>query len=468
MNTDQSPMHKRTRNTQRAQSITDDTSSDSSHDTTTVDTREALVPRGQSSSIVDADGDGSYAAKRRIPSTGEPSSSSVRAKRKVTVVGLPEVKTRTRKQKEPERSRYASEEVTDEIGGQCHRFFFTWNNYPSDWEDRIEDVFETKKQRSTEAFFTYICGAPEVGEKGTPHIQGYMELSGKAKTATVHNKVRPFGLYLGLGYANGSGMENRTYCKGPYSKDGKVKPINDEFIELGRLTNQGQRTDFQLMRDAVNNGADIQEVIQLASNPQVMSSGLKMITYRRAVRRPPPKVIVFYGVSGSGKTHNAIAALEEAGYDYWVSSFSKGSIFFNGYEGQKAVIFDDIREDTFSFNRLLTLLDGTPQKVDIKGGCVNWVPEIVYITSPFHPKELFENNRKQDNVMQLIRRIDIICEFDTPHVSVKLPKVISWKDAHRILEEDVPETCSFNDLKYMKKHERRNVSLSSDEIEETD
>lgn len=59
---------------------------------------------------------------------------------------------------------------------QAKRWVFTWNNYPSQWMEQVEHILP----RLAKWIFTQ-----EVGESGTPHIQGFIE--GKTK-------LRPFGL----------------------------------------------------------------------------------------------------------------------------------------------------------------------------------------------------------------------------------------------------------------------------------
>lgn len=78
---------------------------------------------------------------------------------------------------------------------------FTWNNYPPLWQDMILAASHIDK---------YIFGK-EVGENGTPHIQGYIEFSKKVRPITavgieaIHWEKR-----------RGTSQEAITYC----AKDG--------------------------------------------------------------------------------------------------------------------------------------------------------------------------------------------------------------------------------------------------------
>jgi len=56
-------------------------------------------------------------------------------------------------------------------------------------------------------------------------------------------------------------------------------------------------------------------------------------------------------------------------------------------------------------------LDRYPMRVPVKGGFVNWVPENIYITSSNHPDSTYTDEKIQEDIQQLIRRIDIIQQF---------------------------------------------------------
>lgn len=95
----------------------------------------------------------------------------------------------------------------DKRVSQAKRWVFTWNNYPEDWENKIRTSFGSSGSK------IWIAGK-EVGEKGTPHIQGYVELNKKSRPFTVFPFL-PLGIYWKA--ARGSREENYGYC----SKDGE-------------------------------------------------------------------------------------------------------------------------------------------------------------------------------------------------------------------------------------------------------
>lgn len=88
------------------------------------------------------------------------------------------------------------------------RWIFTWNNYPNNWFDLIGPSSANSSKISE-----FIYGQ-EVGESGTPHIQGYFE---------VDEKIRPTSLkwpvQIHFEKCLGTRADNIKYC----SKDGKFQ-----------------------------------------------------------------------------------------------------------------------------------------------------------------------------------------------------------------------------------------------------
>ena len=57
-----------------------------------------------------------------------------------------------------------------------YNWFLTWNNYPEGWKDILGGIGGLK---------SYCC-QPEVGEDGTPHIQGVLVFRNQKLFSTLH------------------------------------------------------------------------------------------------------------------------------------------------------------------------------------------------------------------------------------------------------------------------------------------
>lgn len=144
--------------------------------------------------------------------------------------------------------------------------------------------------------------------------------------------------------------------------------------------------------------------------------------------KPVPKVFWFWGPTGSGKTRAAVAISD----DYWISGSDLR--WFQGYHNQKVAILDDLRVASCSFQFLLRLLDRYKLQVEIKGASVWWNPEIIVITCPVTPKELYTNHvtgEVWDNEDQLERRITRQVEFPTAD-----DEHLKYEDMINSIEED--------------------------------
>lgn len=121
-------------------------------------------------------------------------------------------------------------------------------------------------------------------------------------------------------------------------------------------------------------------------------------------------VFWYWGPPGSGKSYSAAVAFPQA----WISSPGKLD-WFDGYHGQEAVIFDDLRAPDINFNYLLRLLDNITMKVPVKGGFVLWYPKLIIITCPRLPEQEFVNHETgcvYEDIGQLTRRVTGTVRFD--------------------------------------------------------
>ena len=137
---------------------------------------------------------------------------------------------------------------------------------------------------------------------------------------------------------------------------------------------------------------------------------MKMVQeYFRLAKPPQPvkrTVYWFYGLSGSGKTREAI---DLANGDYYISM--RNLKWWDGYYGQKYVIIDDFRGDFCTFHELLRILDRYPYRVEMKGTSMWIQPSTTHIiiTSCYHPEKVYDT---REDIQQLLRRIDEIRFFE--------------------------------------------------------
>jgi len=260
---------------------------------------------------------------------------------------------------------------------KARSFVFTVNNYNQSVVDYLKNLDKVKYM---------ICGA-EVGELGTPHLQGYVmfenprSIKGIVKVLKGHVEV-----------AMGSPSQNVEYCS-------KQKIL---FERGTRPKGEGTRTDIQQVKDLVKAGAPIQEIWENARSYQAFKMaeiGLRLYAPKRNWK---PEVLWYWGPTETGKSRKAVDENPGA----WMSG--KDLKWWHNYEGEEVVILDDFRGDFCTFHELLRILDRYPYVVEVKGGHRQLLAKKIIITSPYPPMHVYKS---REDINQLIRRIDKIEEF---------------------------------------------------------
>lgn len=242
----------------------------------------------------------------------------------------------------------------------------------------------------------YVVYQKEAGAEGTPHYQGYVNFS-RAMRLTAVKKINGRAHWEPR---RGTHEQARDYCM---KEEGRL----EEPVELGAPPGQAVAYGADDMaRAAVDPKISLYELMD--RNPGVYSRnhrGLKAIRILVQEKRNWETEIKWYwGPTGTGKSK---AAFEEAGEDAYVHNMSTGK-WFDGYEGQENVIFDDMRKDTFKYHELLRLFDRYPMTVEIKGGRAQWAPKVIWVTAPVPPDKMYDT---REDIQQLLRRVDVVKHF---------------------------------------------------------
>lgn len=266
-----------------------------------------------------------------------------------------------------------------------------------------------------------IVGKEICPETKREHYQGYVRfpnpraLTGVRKLFT--HKVRTAA--GGLGYpghwtpCKGTETDNFNYC----SKENNIViewGAREDDPDAAEDKHQGKRNDIKRVRELIQGGAGMKEVVETINSAQAIKIAETMLKYIEPGRSWMPEVIWLYGPTGTGKSKLAFELCPDA----WVSG--ETGRWFEGYDAHEDVILDDFRGDFCKFHVLLRLLDRYPYRVEVKGASRQFLAKRIVITS-CHPPHLAYGTRKDEDIRQLGRRIGKIIHLERLGVAWEQP-----------------------------------------------
>jgi len=264
---------------------------------------------------------------------------------------------------------------------QAKHWCFTINNPTEDAISALAD-------------YAYLVVGKEVGESGTPHLQGYVCMK-VAKRLTTMSKMLP---RAHLEVMKGNPKQASDYCK----KDG-------QFQEFGELPGNQQHNANQKRK------ADYELALQKAKQQKLyeVDAGVlirHMSSLKQIARDHPPQLennadlcgVWFYGPPGCGKSRSARWLYPNA----YPKPCNK---WWDGYQNQDYVIIDDFdRNHVVLGHHLKIWADHYPFIAEQKGHSITIRPKVLCITSNYHPAWIFTEDK---TLYEAIKRRFIIHEF---------------------------------------------------------
>lgn len=261
---------------------------------------------------------------------------------------------------------------------QSRTWVFTVNNY-SDVD--INWVMSLEVLR--------ITVAKETGESGTPHLQGAVTFKRKYTLQQLKK------LHTTAHWEVAKATQDFNYCK---KADSEV--IRDEDKRCS-----GKRTDIEVIREGLEAGDDMKQVLKKARSMASVNFAKAWITEFQEHLPKGTKIQIhwYYGCSGTGKTKQVLDQCEP----FIPLSFK----WWDGYSGQDAVLLDDLRPGWCTPEQLLRLLDPYryQYRVEIKGGSRAMIATKIFVTTPWHPRDFWKD--VNEDPVQLLRRLDKLVHY---------------------------------------------------------
>jgi len=247
-------------------------------------------------------------------------------------------------------------------------YVFTQNNYPN---TELVDGLSCR----------YIVYGKEVGESGTPHLQGFVSFPCPRSLSGVIKSLP--GCHVEVCRNVPAAIE---YCK----KDGEWVDRGVAPLEHSAVAKKTNAERWALAKEG--------------RFEELSPESIRVYEYIYKKHRPNPEILQelssewYYGAPGTGKTRKA---LEENPGAYIKDP---KTVWWDSYEGQDVVIIDDF--DKYQVSQggdMKRWLDRYPFQAQFKGGSQVIRPTKIIVTSNYHPDEIWEDQITQDAITRRVK-----------------------------------------------------------------
>jgi len=264
------------------------------------------------------------------------------------------------------------------VRGYC----FTLNNYSEVEEKSISDIV------TEQSIARYVCYGKEVGEEGTPHLQGYIYFKGKVAFKRAKEIL---GNRVHLEVQRGACEQAIDYCE----KEGEFYEFGDRPIGgVGKKCTMAERAarNKKLMEESLNSLVTTGEV-SIMDVRKLKNARMDLKEEMEPYSHESVRGLWLYGDPGTGKSHFA----RENYPDLWSKPQNK---WWDGYTGQKVVLLDDLDSGTLG-HYLKIWMDKYSCTGEVKRGHVPLRHELFIVTSNYAPEHFWP----EDPMMcQAVRR----------------------------------------------------------------
>ena len=273
----------------------------------------------------------------------------------------------------------------------------------------------------------YLCFGREVGDSGTPHLQGHVYRKAKARLAWLRRHISDRAHWeISKCYS-----QSIAYCKkGTQSKaEWAASGVSGPSYGLGALVSEfgdpppslGQRSDLESATQLVLSGLPMRDIAMECPTVYVkFNRGLHALQsiLSDSCETPSCRGIWIHGPPGTGKSHAARSFENEL----YIKSQNK---WFDGYAGESAILLDDFDQGGKCLGHYIKIwADRWKCCGEVKGSTVALQHQRFYITSNYHPCEIW--SEASDSVLlEAITRRFVIREKTSRVQDINLQEIIT-------------------------------------------
>lgn len=275
-------------------------------------------------------------------------------------------------------------DYTSKYRGWC----FTLNNYTLLDEEHIKTVVQSLAR--------YIVYGREIGEEGTPHLQGYVYFHNQRQRRAV-SRLLP---RAHLSPANGSAAQNKKYC----TKDGDYYEFGDIPMEREMAQRKGGAGNAARFAKAIQHAEAGELDVVRRDDPQLyLLHGVRLESLFAPNPMPLDGELLhewWVGPSGSGKSR----LLWELYPNHFAKALNK---WWDRYKHEEVVAIEEwAPKNDCTASALKKWADRYPFPGEIKGGCMQRLrPKKIIVLSNYTPQQCFLNN---EDLEPILRRFTVI------------------------------------------------------------
>lgn len=273
---------------------------------------------------------------------------------------------------------------------QSRRWMFTINNYTTDYYNPPQWIKD---------FTSGGVWGREVGDSGTPHIQGFMWTKRRYTLGGIR-RLFPPGFSMHLEMARGNAQQCIDYCSkdGNFTSWGTLPQDGSVRSERGSSAEEWEQT-FQHAVNGLQSLIPAEKRIKHYTTLKLIEADHK----KRPRDLDSTAGIWIYGESGYGKSHYARTEFEGS---FYVKDYSK---WWSGYHGEENVILDDLApEHSYLSSQLKLWGDKYPFSGEVKGGHTGYIrPTRFIVTSQYSIEEIFFDPKTVDAIRRRFRVIHV-------------------------------------------------------------